>query len=207
ISILCTLLGIWTGAGAAEQLRKPPRPSVPRILPPGPVTAALRAVGASTLLLWAAAAVPFLAAAIRAALGTPCNPFAQAGFYPLLVAPAALLAAATGVFCRTVSATRGRAVALAVLLLLGSVVWTVWPLVTGPQVFAYNFFLGLFPGPLYDEALQIPGALGWFRLETVLWAAVLTTCAAALFPAPGPSHPGHRVRTLAALLLLGTGIG
>jgi tetratricopeptide (TPR) repeat protein len=206
ISTLCTVLGVWTGSSAAEQLRKPPRPSVPRIPPPGPVTAALRAVGASTLLLWIAAAIPFLAAALRSALGTPCNPFAQAGFYPLLVAPAALLAAATGVFCRTASSSRGRAAALAVLLLVGTLVWTVWPLVAGPQVFAYNFFLGLFPGPLYDEALHIPAALGWFRLETVLWAAVLTTCAAALFPAPGPSHPAHRARTLAALVLLGGGI-
>src|SRR5262249_51266746 len=132
VSTLCTLPGVWTGASAAEELRKPPRPSVPRIPPPGPVSAAVRAVGASTLLLWIAAAVPFLAAAFHAAVATPCSPFAQAGFYPLLVAPAALLAAATGVFCRTASASRGRAAALIVVLMAASLVWTVGPLVAGP---------------------------------------------------------------------------
>jgi len=202
VAALCALLGGWCGAGAADELRKVPRPSVPRIRPPGPATAATRAVAASTLLLWAAAGVAFLVATLRAALTTRCDPFAQAGFFPLLVAPAALLAAATGVFCRTAFPARLRAIALYALLLLASLAWTVWPLVQGPQVFVFNFFLGLFPGPLYDEALRVPAALGWFRLETVLWAAVLTTCAAALFQAPGPTHPRHRTRVLGTLGVL-----
>ncbi|HVP62761.1 MAG TPA: hypothetical protein VMT11_19550 [Myxococcaceae bacterium] len=206
VSALCTLLGGWTGAGAADELRKVPRPSVPRILPPGPGTAAARAIGAATLALWAAAAVPFLAAALRAVLSTRCSPFAQAGFFPLLVLPAALLAAAAGVFCRTAFPARGRAIALYGLLLLASVAWTVWPLVLGPQVFVFNFFLGLFPGPLYDEALHLPASLAWFRLETVLWAAVLGTCTAAIFPAPGPGHPRLRTRVLSTLVVLALAI-
>jgi tetratricopeptide (TPR) repeat protein len=206
VSALCTLLGGWTGAGAADELRKVPRPSVPRLPPPGPGTAAARAVGAATLLLWAAAVVPFVAAVLRAVLTTPCSPFAQAGFFPLLVFPAALLAAAAGAFCRTAFPARGRAIALYVLLLLASVAWTVWPLVLGPQVFAFNFFLGMFPGPLYDEALRIPASLWWFRLETVLWAVVLATCTAALFSAPGPTHPRHRTRVLATLVVAALGI-
>lgn len=206
VAALCMLLGGWTGSAAADALRQAPRASVPRVPPPGPTTAAARAVAAATALLWAAAAVPFLAAVLLAGLGTRCSPFAQAGFFPLLVAPAALLAAAAGVFCRTAFPAPWRALALYVLLLLASAVWTVWPLLQGPQVFAYNFFLGLFPGPLYDEALRVPAALGWFRLETVLWAAVLTTCAAALFPAPGAAHPRHRARVLTTLAVLGAGI-
>jgi tetratricopeptide (TPR) repeat protein len=207
VSALCALAGGWTGAAAADELRKTPRPSVPRVPPPGPVTAAARAVGAAALVLWAAAAVPLVAAALHAALGTRCSPFAQAGFFPLLAAPAALLAAAAGVFCRTAFPARGRAIALYGLLLLASLAWTVWPLVQGPQVFAFNFFVGLFPGPLYDEALRVPAALGWFRLETVLWAAVLATCAAAIFPAPGPTHRRHRSRILTTLVVLGLAIG
>ena len=206
VSALCTLVGGWAGAGAADELRKVPRPSVPRIPSPGPATAAARAVGAATLVLWAAAAVPFVVAALHAALGTRCNPFAQAGFFPLLAAPAALLAAAAGVFCRSAFPARGRAIALYGLLFLASLAWTVWPLVQGPQVFAFNFFLGMFPGPLYDEALRVSAALGWFRVETVLWAAVLATCAAAIFPAPGPTHPRQRGRVLGTLVVLGLGI-
>jgi tetratricopeptide (TPR) repeat protein len=150
--------------------------------------------------------VPFTLAVLHAALTTRCSPFAHAGFFPLLVAPAALLAASAGVFCRIAIPGRVRWLPLYVLLLLASAAWTVWPLVLGPQVFAFNFFLGFFPGPLYDEALRVPAALGWFQLETVLWAAVLATLAAALFPAPGPSHPRHGARVLATLAMLGLGI-
>ena len=105
--------------------------------------------------------------------------------------PAALLAAATGAFCRT-AFPPGRALALYVLLLLASVAWTAWPLVLGPQVFVFNFFIGMFPGPLYDEALRVPASLLWSRLETVLWAV-------ALEPAPRPSFPRpvRRIRGIA----------
>ena len=150
--------------------------------------------------------MPFVAAVLRTALTTRCSPFAQAGFFPLLVAPAALLAASAGVFCRIAFPARARWLAAYVLLLLASIAWTVWPLVLGPQVFAFNFFVGWFPGPLYDEALRVAPALGWFQLETVLWAAVLGTLAAALFPAPGPAHARHRARVLAALAILGVAI-
>ncbi|HZJ52856.1 MAG TPA: hypothetical protein VFD38_01855 [Myxococcaceae bacterium] len=206
VATLCTLLGGWTGAGAAEELRRMPRPSVPRLPSLGPGSAAAAAIGGATLVLWAAAAVPFLAAVLRTALTTRCDPFAQAAFFPLLVLPAALLAAAAGTFCRTAFPARGRAMALYVLLLLASVAWTVWPLVLGPQVFAFNFFVGMFPGPLYDEALRVPASLLWFRLETVLWAVALGTGAAAVFPAPGLGHPRHRSRVLATLAVLALAI-
>jgi hypothetical protein len=206
VALLCTLLGGWTGAAGAEELRKAPRPSVPRIPSPGPGAAAAGAIGGATLVLWGAAAVPFLAAVLRTVLTSPCNPFAQAGFFPLMVLPAAFLAAAAGAFCRTAFPSRGRGIALYVLLLLASVAWTVWPLVLGPQVFAFNFFVGMFPGPLYDEALRIPASLLWFRLATVLWALALGTCAAAVFPAPGPAHPRHRSRILGVLALLAVSI-
>src|SRR5262249_56804379 len=129
-----------------------------------------------------------------------------AAFFPLMVLPAGFLAAAAGAFCRTAFPSRGRGIALYVLLVLASVAWTVWPLVLGPQVFAFNFFLGMFPGPLYDEALRVPPSLLWFGLETVLWGVALGTCAAAVFPAPGATHPRHRVRILGTLLVVGLGI-
>jgi tetratricopeptide (TPR) repeat protein len=206
VATLCTLLGGWTGAGAVEELRKVPRPSVPRLPAPGPGTAAAGAIGGATLLLWAAAAVPFLAAVLRTALTTRCDPFAQAVFFPLLVLPAALLAASVGAFCRTAFPAWGRALALYVLLFLASVAWTAWPLVLGPQVFVFNFFIGMFPGPLYDEALRVPASLLWFRLVTVLWAVAFGACTAAVFPAPGPTHQRHRSRVLATLTIVALGI-
>jgi len=206
VSLLLTAVGGWAGAGAADEVRKVPRPSVPRMASPGPVTAVARGVGAASLLLIAASAVPFLGAFLHAALGTRCSPFAQAAFYPLLVVPAAFLAASAGLLCRTAFAGRFPAIVLYLLLFLASVAWTVWPLVRGPQVHAWNFFLGYFPGPLYDEALPLPAALWWFRLETLLWAALLAGCAAAVFPAPGPTHRMHQRRITLFLGLVAASI-
>jgi len=206
VSLACTLLGGWVGAAAADELRKPPRPSVPRVPPPGPGRAAVRAVGAASLLLLGAATIPFLGAVLHAALGTRCSPWTQAGFYPLLVVPAVLLAAAAGVFCRAAFPRRSAGAGLYALLFLASVTWTCWPLFRGPQVFVWNFFVGFFPGPLYDEALRLPAALWWFRLETLLWAALLGGFAAGIFPAPGPSHRRHRSRIVVFLFLVAAGI-
>src|SRR5215475_855497 len=85
VSFLLTVAGGWAGAGAADVVRRVPRPSVPRIPPPGPAGAVARGIGAAALLMIGAAAVPFLGAVLHAALGTRCSPFAQAAFYPLLV--------------------------------------------------------------------------------------------------------------------------
>ena len=159
--------------------------------------------GPPRLLLVAAAAVPFSARCFAPPLGTRCGPFAQAGFYPLLVIPAAVLAAACGLFCRTAFAARlpGRSASTS-FSVLASVAWTAWPLIRGPQVDAWNFFLGYFPGPLYDEALPLPTALWWFRLETLLWAGLFAGCAAGVFPAPGPAHRRHRIGIVLFLALV-----
>jgi tetratricopeptide (TPR) repeat protein len=206
VSVTCTLLGGWVGAAAADALRKPPRPSVPRIPSPGPARAAVWAVGAATLLLLGAATIPFLAAVLHASLATRCSPWTQAGFYPLLVIPAAVLASSAGVFCRAAFPRHWGGTGLYALLLLASVAWTCWPLLRGPQVFVWNFFAGFFPGPLYDEALRVPAALWWFRVETLLWAALLGGFAAGIFPAPGPSHRRHKSRIVVFLFFVAAGI-
>jgi tetratricopeptide (TPR) repeat protein len=206
VSVACSLLGGWVGAAAADELRKPPRPSVPRVPPPGPARAAARAVGAATWVLVGAATIPFLGAVLHAALATRCSPWTQAGFYPLLVIPAAFLATSAGVFSRAVFPRRYAGAGLYALLLLASVAWTCWPLLRGPQVFVWNFFAGFFPGPLYDEALRLPPALWWFRLETLLWAVLLGGFAAGVFPAPGPSHRRHKSRMVIFLFFVAAAI-
>jgi len=207
VSALLTVAGTVLGIAAADQARVPPRPTVPRVEPPGPIGAVSNAIGAAFLLGLAGATVAFAGAVGSTLLGTPCSPWAQAGLYPLLVVPTALVAAATGVFCRTVFPRWPGTVALAVLLFGAAGAWTLWPIATGPQVYAYNFFLGWFPGPLYDEALRIGTPLLWFRLETVLWAGVLGLWAMLLFVAPGRSSAGVRRRVLPLLGLTLLAIG
>ncbi len=182
------------GAMAAVEVRKAPRPRVPRVEPSGPVGAVATAMGAAFLLGSAAATVPFLGASILTLTTTACSPWGQGAIYPLLVLPTALLAAAAGVFARTLFPGRLRAFAVGAALLVASLAWTAWPIAVGPQVFAYNFFLGWFPGPVYDEALRLPPALLWFRVETLLWAALLGLSAMTLFP---PSATSRRASAAA----------
>ncbi|MGO9828753.1 MAG: tetratricopeptide repeat protein [Myxococcaceae bacterium] len=192
VSALLTVGGMALGATAAAEARKPPRARIPRLAPSGPLGAVGAAIGAAFLLGAAAAAIPFLGAVTLTGLSTPCSPWAQSVLYPVLVLPTALLAAATGVFARTLFPSRLGTAAVCLALFLASLAWTGWPIAVGPQVFAYNFFLGWFPGPLYDEALHVSGALLWFRLESLLWATLLGLAAAMLFqPAGHASAPGR----------------
>jgi hypothetical protein len=198
---LLTVFGLVLGVVALDEVRKPPRPRVPRIEPPGPIEAIAAAIGAASLLSALAALVPFLGAVVLTLWATRCDPWAQAAVYPLLVIPTAVLASATGAFARTIFPRRRGTVLLALALFLAALAWTAWPLAAGPQVFVYNFFLGWFPGPLYDEALRLPAGLYWFRLETLLWGLLLSLWAMMLFVAPGRSSGGVRRRAGPAFVL------
>ncbi len=199
VSALLTVAGMALGATAVAEARKPPRPRIPRLEPSGPATAVAASIAAAFLLASAAAAVPFLGAVALTLATTPCSPWAQSALYPVLVLPTALLAAATGVFARTLFPGRLGTLLVCLALLLASLVWTVWPIAVGPQVFAYNFFLGWFPGPLYDEALRLPRALLWFRLESLLWAGLVGLAATLLFLPAGHAQAAARGRVLPAL--------
>ena len=129
--------------------------------------AALAAALASTALL----ALLFLAVAVRAALG-PCRALDGAAFFPVLALPSAWLAAALS----TALAWPGRRRRLAAgfaLALLGSLGWTLLEAWRGPAAFALDHLLGVWPGPLYDEALRLDARLLLFRAETVALAVAV----------------------------------
>src|SRR5450631_4138486 len=204
VCALLTIFGMVLGATAATEAGKPPRPRVPRVEFSGPGQAVAAAIGGAFLLGSAAAALPFLAATLLTLVTTPCSPWTQSAIYPLLVLPTALLTAATGVFACTLFPSRKGTLAVCVALGLASFGWTAWPIAVGPQVFAFNFFLGWFPGPLYDEAFRLTRGLLWFRLESLLWALLLGLGAATVFaPASPPSASGRgRVLPVIAAVVL-----
>ena len=129
-----------------------------------------RALGLTLLLDAAVLSIPWLVAVLHSLLTSPCNPFAHAAFYPLLTLPSALTGATTGVACGFLCRSRTRAALAYGACVLVSALWTVLPILTGPQIFAFNFFGGYFPGPLYDEALKMRPALLWFELENLILA-------------------------------------
>lgn len=164
LALLHGLLGGVVGVGFAR--RAPTSPAL--------------AAAAATATLWLALVPPFALATVGTWLGTPCDPFATSAFFPLLALPSGLLAACAGVWVGTVT-RRWWTAALAWLgLVVASAAHTAWPIVFGPQVYAYNHLAGYLPGPLYDEVLQVPASLLWFRLATVALAVTFVALAARL---------------------------
>jgi len=172
LSILHGLFACVFGIAAARQERRLITSRDPR--PKGAVRydSPLFSVAAATLGAWllslAALAIPFLAAIVHAAASTECDPRFALGFFPVLTLPSSLLACALGVLTGFASEKLIVSIGLQVLLVLVSAAHTAWPIVFGPQIFAFNHLAGWLPGPLYDEALVLPAALWWFRLETLL---------------------------------------
>lgn len=188
------LAGQATGQASGQAPAAPP-PALPGAL-------VWRALGPALLLNLGTLVPPFLAATLYSLLGSRCDPFALVGFYPLLTLPSAVLSAAVGVFCGFATRRWGRAVLLYGGLILLSAVPTAWPIVFGPQVYAFNHFLGHMPGPLYDEALAVSSALLWFRLETLLLALAVLALTLLCLDVPEARLRRPRLRA-GALVLLG----
>jgi hypothetical protein len=172
-------LGWW--AASAERARHRSSPAV----------AALAAALASTALL----ALLFLAVTVRAALG-PCRALDGAAFFPVLALPSAWLAAALSVALAW-TGRRARLAAGLALALLGSAGWTLLEAWRGPAAFALDHLLGVWPGPLYDEALRLDARLLLFRAGTVALAVAVgagATLAAAF------RHDARRARGAALAL-------
>jgi hypothetical protein len=153
---------------------------------------------ATTLVLWAALIPPLLAAVATALLSTRCNPFSTTAFFPWLTVPSSLVAAAAGVLVGSLTRRWWSSALGWLAVVLASAAHTVWPIVFGPQIFAYAHLAGYLPGPLYDEELHVPASLAWFRLGSVALAVALIAVRA--------RRGRPRTVTLAASLLLFGGI-
>ena len=205
VTILLGTLGGGVGVAAAFQERRLLQGRDPRprgaLRHDSPFLSVGYAIGAAFLVLTLTALLPFLIATGSALTRSHCDPFAQAVFYPLLTLPTAVLASAVGVFVGFGARKGWTAAALYLFLLLASAAFTLYPVVAGPQVFAFNFFGGYYPGPLYDEALIVRPALLWFRLETLLVAGVFFSLTSISLDLRGGSLGRPHVRVGSAFLL------
>lgn len=205
------LLGGVAGIAAARQERRMIQGIDPR--PKGStrsdssLVSMLRAVGAALLFNVLTLVPPLFFSVGYALASTRCDPFAAFGFFPWLTLPSALMAAALGVF---VGLASRRALVSALLYLVGVLVFagfTAFPLLTGPQVYAFNHLGGYLPGPLYDEAIRPGAPLYWFRLETLLWAAVVLVFTALMLDMKTGQLTRPHLRVGAAVLLGALGFG
>ena|SRR5436190_10048877 len=126
-----------------------------------------------------------------------CDPLGGFALYLALAVPSATLACTLGVACAFVSPRF--AGWLYVGVFAATLAVALWPVVHGPQVFAFHHLGGMYPGPIYDEAISTSRALWLFRGDTLLYAGA---CAGIALIA-GPPRP--RRRGMIALAVAGGG--
>jgi hypothetical protein len=137
---------------------------------PAPLRAFARASGG--LVLLQAALVG--GAAARTALFTPCSLSHGIAFVPAVALPSALAAAALATLAAFLA--RGRPLRSALLYLAGVVASLGTTLLEGwigPPSYLLDHLVGIWPGPIYDEALSLDRRLLLFRLGSLAWTAAL----------------------------------
>ena len=153
----------------AGMLAAVPGVSAARRFPGQPWSALRRGLGAALLALL----IPLAVILLNGLRRPVCDPLAGLVLYGALAVPSALLSASLGLACGALAPRRaGLCVAL---VFAGSLAVALWPVLRGPQVFVFHHLGGMYPGPIYDEAIRASPALWLFRLCTLLYA--LACCA------------------------------
>ncbi|MCK6547706.1 hypothetical protein L6R52_17780 [Myxococcota bacterium] len=134
---------------------------------------AAHAIGVSFLML-----VPTLFAGVVVELATqPCDQQQGMSFLVLVAGGNALFGASLGVVAATLSTRRwapGLLVAAALAIFLGVALHRLY---AEPQIFVYSLPFGYWPGSLYDEELEVSGALWAFRGYGLLVALTMLSAA------------------------------
>ncbi|MFL5263476.1 MAG: type VI secretion system protein, partial [Anaeromyxobacteraceae bacterium] len=167
--------------------------------------APLRAFAAAACAVSALLGLALAAAALRAWLLSPCRPLASAPLFALVAFPSGLLAAAVAVLAATLARGRRRRAALLYgAAAAASLAATLTQAYLGPAASAHDHLLGVWPGPLYDEALEAGARLVLFRAGTLAWAiAAVALAALVIRRRAGAPLPGPAIALVAALAAAG----
>ncbi len=167
IALLAGSAGAALGIGAARRLREAPSQASPG-----------RTLSAALLLSQLVLLLPIALALLDGVRRPICDPLAGLAIYALLACPSALLSCSLGALVGSLFPRRAGLAFAAIFL--GTLALSLWPIWSGPQVFAFHHLGGMYPGPIYDEAVGVTAALLWFRAATLLYALACALAALAL---------------------------
>ncbi len=174
---------------------------------PDPFAVAGRAMVAASLPLIAPIVLSLLIAK-----GRLCAPGDSLAFWLLMPVAGAGFAACVGTAVGRVTRSPRAAGLFFALLVIASLGRSLFRLADGPALFAGNHFFGWFPGPIYEEALEVDPALLYLRLLSALLAVAVLLAAGLVPERPGDGSvrgaepaplvvPRRPLQRLAALVL------
>lgn len=140
-----------------------------------------------------------------------CDPLEGVAFFLIMPCASATISATIGTLWGACISRPWLALLMAYLTFATSLGVGLYALYQGPAIFAYDPFVGYFPGALYDEEIAIHSAFYWYRLYNVVWIVAAFLCVGACFDpaslkATFSRHRLHRRIALVALVSLTLGI-
>lgn len=157
--------------------------------------------------LWSCAAlvaVPLAVTLLNGLRVPPCDTGYGLLFYAMGPALSALFGCATGAATASLVPWHRLAHGLFLAVFIATFVFNLADLYREPAVFFYNPFLGLYPGAIYDERIEIGAAYLGFRAFCVALAVALAALAWIL---RGPDFQARVSRSPWPYLALGSGAG
>ncbi|MBM3264773.1 MAG: tetratricopeptide repeat protein [candidate division Zixibacteria bacterium] len=118
---------------------------------------------------------PLVVMTIKSYLSGFCAPLEGLAFYLLLPGVTAFFSTALGMGCILVTRRPRPAGGLFIACIAAFFGVSLYRILTQPPVFAYNPIIGYFPGPIYDEIVQITPTLLASRAIDLLWVVAATT--------------------------------
>ncbi|MEQ8524275.1 hypothetical protein [Gracilimonas sp.] len=101
-----------------------------------------------------------------------CLSFDGFGFWLFTPLPSVFLGASIGRLICSFNLPFPKLITVLILLFCGAGIWVI-EFYAFPQVYFYNHIWGVWPGPIYDEAVQLSGSFLYFRWITFLWITLL----------------------------------
>ncbi len=109
-----------------------------------------------------------------------CDYLEGLAFFALLPSLSVVVATVAGVLWGVAMPRAWLGTVGAIATFFASAAWGVWRFYDAPAIFAYDPFVGYFPGAMYDETVSIGATLLIYRLHNLAWAAGALLLAAAL---------------------------
>ncbi|HML96409.1 MAG TPA: hypothetical protein PKC29_13380 [Thermodesulfobacteriota bacterium] len=112
----------------------------------------------------------FLVGLVSSLIKDDCNIREGAVFYLLITCVSVFFSASLGML--TGFLLRRRGFIVGALIIIGTIVYSLYVLYSEPSLFVYNPVFGFFPGPIYDAVLPVTTTLLAARAITVLWGCL-----------------------------------